>query len=133
MRSTLIIQICSSSLCTCLHHMVILRTRNKITDFLMILAWASPFKKKLLLIQLECDSILEVVYINKTTNNTYLNFLIKSTLILLACMYCTMAFKIHFHIRLIMFPILFVFMMMNQFFSENGPRVLRDLVDALKT
>ena len=24
--------------------MVILRTRNKITDFLMILAWASPFK-----------------------------------------------------------------------------------------
>ena len=25
-------------------HMVILRTQNKITDFLMILAWASPFK-----------------------------------------------------------------------------------------
>ena len=25
--------------------MVILRTRNKITDFLMILAWASPFKQ----------------------------------------------------------------------------------------
>ena len=24
--------------------MVILRTRNKITEFLMILAWASPFK-----------------------------------------------------------------------------------------
>ena len=24
--------------------MVILRTRNKITDFFMILAWASPFK-----------------------------------------------------------------------------------------
>ena len=24
--------------------MVILKTRNKITDFLMILAWASPFK-----------------------------------------------------------------------------------------
>ena len=45
MRSTKIITICSSSLCTCLHHMVILRTRNKITDFLMILAWASPFKK----------------------------------------------------------------------------------------
>ena len=38
------IKICSSSLCTCLHHMVILKTRNKITDFLMILAWASPFK-----------------------------------------------------------------------------------------
>ena len=44
MRSTKIIKICSSSLCTCLHHMVILRTRNKITDFLMILAWASLFK-----------------------------------------------------------------------------------------
>ena len=44
MRSTKIIKICSSSLCTCLHHMVILRTRNKITDFLTILAWASPFK-----------------------------------------------------------------------------------------
>ena len=44
MRSTKVIKICSSSLWTCLHHMVILRTRNKITDFLMILAWASPFK-----------------------------------------------------------------------------------------
>ena len=43
MRSTKIMKICSSSLCTCLHHMVILRTRNKITDCLMILAWASPF------------------------------------------------------------------------------------------
>ena len=43
MRSTKILKNCSSSLCTCLHHMVILRTRNKITDFLMILAWASPF------------------------------------------------------------------------------------------
>ena len=45
MRSTKIIKICSSSLSTCLHHMVILRTRNKITDFLMILAWASPFNE----------------------------------------------------------------------------------------
>ena len=35
---------CSSSLWTCLHHMVILRSQNKITDFFMILAWASPFK-----------------------------------------------------------------------------------------
>ena len=26
--------------------MVILRTRNKITDFFMILAWASPFKQE---------------------------------------------------------------------------------------
>ena len=49
MRSTKIIKICSSSLCTCLHHMVILRTRNKITDFLMILAWASPFNVFLLI------------------------------------------------------------------------------------
>ena len=30
--------VCSSSLWTCLHHMVILRSQNKITDFLMILA-----------------------------------------------------------------------------------------------
>ena len=44
MRSTKIIKICSSSLWTCLHHMVILTTQNKITDFFMILAWASPFK-----------------------------------------------------------------------------------------
>ena len=35
----------SSSLWTCLHHMVILGRKNKITDFLMILAWACPFKK----------------------------------------------------------------------------------------
>ena len=35
---------CSYSLWTCLHHMVIFRSQNKITDFLMILAWASPFK-----------------------------------------------------------------------------------------
>ena len=43
MRSTKIIKICSSGLCTCFNHIVILRTRNKITDFFMILAWASPF------------------------------------------------------------------------------------------
>ena len=36
---------CSSSLWTCLHHMVILRSQNKITNFLMILAWASPFNQ----------------------------------------------------------------------------------------
>ena len=29
---------CSSSLWTCLHHMVILISQNKITDFVMILA-----------------------------------------------------------------------------------------------
>ena len=34
---------CSSSVWTCLHHMVILRCQNKITDFFIILAWASPF------------------------------------------------------------------------------------------
>ena len=28
--------------------MVLLRTRNKITDFLMILAWASPFNLQLI-------------------------------------------------------------------------------------
>ena len=35
--------LCSSSLWTCLHHMVILRRQNKITDFFMILAWAKYF------------------------------------------------------------------------------------------
>ena len=49
MRSTKNQNFCSSSLWTCLHHMVILRSRNKITDFLMILAWASPFNKTKLL------------------------------------------------------------------------------------
>ena len=44
MRSTKIKKNCISSLCTCLHHnMVILRSQNKITDILMILAWACPF------------------------------------------------------------------------------------------
>ena len=44
MRSTKIKKnFCSSSLWTCLHHMVILISQNKITDFLMILAWACPF------------------------------------------------------------------------------------------
>ena len=33
----------SFSLWTCLHHMVIFKSQNKITDFWMILAWASPF------------------------------------------------------------------------------------------
>ena len=43
MRSRQIKNLCSSSLWTCLHHMVILGSQNKITDFFMILAWASPF------------------------------------------------------------------------------------------
>ena len=34
---------CSPSLWTSLHHMVILRSQNKITDFFMILVWACPF------------------------------------------------------------------------------------------
>ena len=34
----------SSSLWTCLHHMVILISQNKITDYCMILVWACPFK-----------------------------------------------------------------------------------------
>ena len=46
MRITKIKKNCSSSLWTCLHHMVILRTQNKITGFLMILAWASPFNSR---------------------------------------------------------------------------------------
>ena len=35
---------CSCSLWTCLHHMVILKSQNKLTDFFMILVWARPFK-----------------------------------------------------------------------------------------
>ena len=49
-------------------------------------------------------------------------------------MYCTMAFEIHFQIRLVMFP--FLFCIYNDkpiVFSENGAQVFRDLVDALKT
>ena len=34
---------CSSILWTCLHYMVILISQNRITDFFMILVWASPF------------------------------------------------------------------------------------------
>ena len=41
---------CSSSPWTCLHHMVILRSQNKITDFFMILAWASPFRSHIFII-----------------------------------------------------------------------------------
>ena len=54
--------------------MVILRTRNKITDFLMILAWASPFKLIILnlilistVIQLKCIHIAGCV-IDEDTN-----------------------------------------------------------------
>ena len=34
--------LCSSSLWKCLHHLIILRSQNKIIDFFMILAWTSP-------------------------------------------------------------------------------------------
>ena len=36
---------CSSSLWTFLHHMVILRSQNYKTDFVMIFAWACPFNR----------------------------------------------------------------------------------------
>ena len=45
MRSTKIKIKCSSSLWICSHHMVILISENKITDFLLILAWPSPLKR----------------------------------------------------------------------------------------
>ena len=35
--------------------MVILRTQKKITDFLMILAWASPFKYILVVHVFDCE------------------------------------------------------------------------------
>ena len=37
--------LCSSSQWTCLHHMVILRSQNKITDFFMILGWVWAFNR----------------------------------------------------------------------------------------
>ena len=55
MRSTKIKTLRGSSLWTCLHHMVILRSQNKITDFLMILAWASPFNMICNGYSCECD------------------------------------------------------------------------------
>ena len=45
--------------------MVILRTRNKISDFLMFLAWASPFKQYML----HC--------IGELLNISYISFLLK--------------------------------------------------------
>ena len=72
MRSTKIIKICSSSLCTCLHHMVILRTRNKITDFWMILAWASPFNHHLFNMSI-IDNPLCTCGRNETTNHFFID------------------------------------------------------------
>ena len=45
----------SSSLWTCLHHMVILKSQNKITDFFMILSLTSPF-----------NCVLQQLYINSS-------------------------------------------------------------------
>ena len=42
--------------------MVILRTRNKITDFLLILAWASPFNYYIGLKKLLISFILQLVF-----------------------------------------------------------------------
>ena len=42
--------------------MVILRTRNKITDFLMILAWASPFKEKYIFPSRQNSTVKEYSY-----------------------------------------------------------------------
>ena len=58
-----ILVICSSSLCTCLHHMVILRTQNKITDFFMILAWASPFKTHIFIYRLIYGTDKQMCYV----------------------------------------------------------------------
>ena len=65
MCSTKIENFSSSSLWTCLHHMVILRSRNKITDFLMILAWASPFN-----FYVSIMSALSRLYANVGRSNT---------------------------------------------------------------
>ena len=46
MRNTKIKNFCSSSLWTCLHHMVTLGSQNKITDLFTILAWDFPFNSK---------------------------------------------------------------------------------------
>ena len=80
MRSTKIIKNCSSSLCTCLHHMVIIRTRNKITDFVMILAWASPFN--------EC---IQALYIDITSSTIVIIILIT------LCKYCLIMYNCHHH------------------------------------
>ena len=59
MRRTKIKTFCSSSLWICLHHMVISRSQNKITDFFMILAWASPFKQLMPLAQ-HCTNVIQM-------------------------------------------------------------------------
>ena len=44
--------------------MVILRSQNKITDFFMILAWASPFKKKYLSLLFIVNSLSASLLLN---------------------------------------------------------------------
>ena len=45
--------------------MVILRTRNKITDFLMILAWASPFKPNIMLCLLSGPTATPEIHVDE--------------------------------------------------------------------
>ena len=45
---------------TSLHHMVILRSQNKITDFFMILAWACPSKLIEIEDKMQCRSITRI-------------------------------------------------------------------------
>ena len=54
--------------------MVILRTRNKITDFLMILAWASPFNvKKAVYTLLTClNNLTDIVLKTQKAEQTML-------------------------------------------------------------
>ena len=52
--------------------MVILRTRNKITDFLMILAWASPFNTfDAMLSFLNCHLLKHVKVCLATATHTF--------------------------------------------------------------
>ena len=56
--------------------MVILRTRNKITDFLMILAWASPFNNP-------TQNCLNQILIRSGSSWTYVVLLLLLLLLLL--------------------------------------------------
>ena len=59
---------CSSSLWTCLHDMVILRSQNKITDFFMILAWVSPFN----MIWYDTSIVISMCVVTERGGNIYL-------------------------------------------------------------
>ena len=58
--------------------MVILRTRNEITDFLMILAWASPFKE--MGNNLKCTLYLEFVVIGTQNSEQFIRPLVKDNI-----------------------------------------------------